>query len=154
MKKILYIILICVMCFGCSLERHPKSNSSKDSIVTVVSVGGNIEIPLDSFLAVKDSFVYVKDCYEEFWCTKEYYKWNYGYPDTIKVAFTRNGVVEDSVEAVRQGLVADSTGKYYSPAYVFLSVVGDKWIYDVNGKFIESACTVHPHSGAPHHYKP
>lgn len=155
MKKLLYII-ICVMCLGCSLKKQPKSNDSNDSIVTIISSGDDIKLPLDSFLLLKDSFIYVKDSdfHEEFWCTKEYYKWNYGYPDTIKVAFTRNGIVVDSVEAVRHGLLADSTGKYYSPAYVFFATVGDNWVYDINGKFIEFNESQYPHSGKGIKYEP
>ena len=76
------------------------------------------------------------------------------YPDTITVAFTRDGKFEDSVEAVREGLLEDKSGKYYSPAYVFRAVVGDTWVYDVNGKFVYSTCLAYPHSGKPHHYKP
>lgn len=77
-----------------------------------------------------------------------------GYPDTIIVAFTRNGKLEDSVEAIREGLLKDSTGKYYSPAYVFRASVGDTWVYDVNGKFINFHESSLPHSGKPHYYKP
>lgn len=149
MKKIFYII-ICIMCLGCSLKKQPKNDSSNDS-VEIWAGDSNIVLSKDSFLQVKDSFVYCKE--EGYWMTKEMYKWNYGYPDTIMIAFTRNGVFVDSVEAVRHGLVADSTGEYYSPAYVFTSGVGDKWIYDINGKFIEYNRS-YPHSGNEIKYKP
>lgn len=152
MKKLVYI-LIGVMCIGCSHKEQTKcSDSDNDSIVTIYAVGGEFKVSLDSFMQVKDSFVYCKE--EGLWMTKELYMWNYGYPETIKVAFTRNGVFEDSVEAVRRGVIEDSTGKDISPAYVYGSFVGDNWTYDLNGKFIEFNCTVRPHSGAPHHYKP
>lgn len=152
MKKILYII-IGIMCLGCSSKKQVKEKDSKDSIVTVFDMRDNrIKIPLDSFLLIKDSFVYCKE--EELWMTKELFKWNYEYPDTIKVAFTRNGIVEDSVEAVRQGAIEDSIDKPYSPAYVYFSVVGDSWVYDVNGKYIGFNESSYPHSGKGIKYEP
>ena len=84
----------------------------------------------------------------------EKYMWNEGFPDTIIVKFTRDGKFERYVEAVRQGLLEDSLGNYYSPAYAYISVVGDTWIYDINGKFIEFGCNDAPHSGKAHTYNP
>lgn len=150
MKKILYII-ISIMCLSCSLRNQSGNYSSKDSVV-IMTLGYNINLSIDSFLQVKDSFVYCKE--EKCWMTKECYKWNYGYPDTIKVAFTRNGVLEDSVEAVRQGIINDSTGRPYSPAYVFFSTVGDSWVYDADGKYIGFNKSPYPHSGNGINYKP
>ena len=79
-----------------------------------------------------------------------YYKDWLEYPETIIVAFTRNGKIEDSVEAVRWDMLMDC-----SPSYVFTAGVGDTWVYDVNGNFLEFNCSPFPHSGQGHHnYKP
>lgn len=80
-------------------------------------------------------------------------KWE-SYPDSIITAFTRDGVVEDSVVAYRKGGLVDSMGNYYSPAYIFKAAVGDMWIYDINGKFIYFYETPLPHSEKGNKYNP
>lgn len=154
MKKLVFVLLSMMLCIGCSYNKQSKATCLKDSLVKVFTDDGTgyFTIPLDSFLQVKDSFVFCKE--EGLWMTKRLYWFNYECPDTITVAFTRNGVFEDSVEAIRRGGVKDSTGNYYSPAYVYGSVVGDAWIYDINGKFIKFCESRFPHSGEPHNYKP
>lgn len=155
MRKLLYISMLAVLCTGCFKSKTSSQENDKSDSVYVCGDGYNRYIPLDSFLMIKDSLVYDSMEYNEpCWFTKEHHWFLFECPDTITVAFTRNGKFEDSVKAVRQGLVSDSTGKYYSPAYVFGGVVGDNWTYDINGKFIEFNCVDLPHSGAPHHYKP
>lgn len=74
-----------------------------------------------------------------------------GYPDTIKVAFTRDGVFEDSIEVVRTG----DEGYGYKYIYVLRCVVGDAFYYTRDGKFLDFVCVDLPHSGQGHHdYKP
>ncbi len=148
MKNLLYFVVGLILCIGCSQKQQTKTTDKVDSTY----VDGIGKIPTDSFLKIKDSLIYSEEDKE--WMTKEQHWFTYECPDTIMVAFTRNGVFEDSVEAVRQGLVADSTGHYYSPAYVFGDVVGNKWIYDINGKFIEFNESPYPHSGKGHKYHP
>ena len=154
MKKLVFILLSMMLCIGCSYNRYHKNSTTRDSLVKVFTESGEdfIIIPLDSFLQVKDSFVFCKE--EHLWMTKRLYWFNYICPDTIIVALTRNGKLDDSVEAVRQGLIKDNTGHYYSPAYVFSSTVGDTWIYDINGKFIEFNKSPFPHSGKSQIYEP
>lgn len=152
MKKLLFIFAIVMLCASCFYSQQKKDLGEKDSIITIFGIGGNIELPLDSFLIVKDSFVYCKE--EGLWMTKELYKWNYEFPDTITVSFTRNGKFEDSVKAIRQGMITNGKGESYSPAYVMTDMIGDTWEYDINGKFIRFHCSQYPHSGRPHHYQP
>ena len=152
MKKLVFVLLSMILCIGCSYNKCNKVPVIKDSLVKIFDSGGIFTIPLDSFLQVKDSFVFCKE--EGLWMTKKLYWFNYECPDTIIVAFTRNGVFKDSVEAIRRGDIEDSTGNSYSPAYVVLSVVGDAWVYDINGKFIAFHEGRFPHSGKPHSYKP
>lgn len=86
--------------------------------------------------------------------TFERYMWDKGFPDTIIVRFTRDGKLEGYVEAVRQGVLKDRFGNSCSPTYVFMSMVGDNWVYDINGRFLEFNCVDLPHSGQPHTYNP
>lgn len=77
-----------------------------------------------------------------------------GYPDTITVAFTRNGKFEDSIEVVRY------PGWDFGLKYVYIlrCAVGDVFFYTREGKFLHSACAPEPHSGKGtyehEHYKP
>lgn len=86
--------------------------------------------------------------------TFERWMWDEGFPDTIIVKFTRNGKFEMYVEAYRYGALEDSLGNYYSPAYAFISGVGDIWIYDIKGKFIKFIENDLPHSDMGHTYNP
>lgn len=158
MKKYILLLAGTLGLMGCSGNKSYHKENMEDSVV-VHGIDKNLVFSLDSFEHIKDSFIYVNDSHfyigsDGFWCTKEFHRWNFEYPDTITVAFTRDGVFEDSVKCERRGLVEDSTGNYYSPAYIFTTVVGDSWTYDVNGKFIRFDCSSSPHSGRPHHYKP
>lgn len=80
-------------------------------------------------------------------------KWE-NYPDSIIVAFTRYGIAEDTIIAYRKGGLIDSSGNYYSPAYIFRAAVGDAWIYDINGKFVYFYESPMSHSDKGHEYKP
>lgn len=148
MKNILYVAIGLILCVGCSYNQQIKITDKVDSTYVI----GMDSISTDSFLKIKDSLIYSKE--DNAWMTKKLHWFWYECPDTIIVAFTRDGVFEDSVEAIRQGLVEDSIGNYYSPAYVFGSVVGDAWVYDINGKFIEFNESPFPHSGKGHKYHP
>lgn len=152
MKKLIYVILIFILCMGCSYRKLEKSYAKYDSIF----VDGMGHISIDSFLKIKDSLIYVDNdrCCTPCWMTKRLHWFNYECPDTIIVAFTRDGKFERYEKAIRRGLVADSTGEYYSPAYVIDCIVGDNFVYDINGKFIEFNCADLPHSGAAHTYNP
>lgn len=74
--------------------------------------------------------------------------WNF--PDSIKVAFTRDGKFEDSIWAYVEAVPKDSD----DAVYVYRVVVGDAWYYNLKGKFcyfVECPC---PHSGQGHTYHP
>ncbi len=58
------------------------------------------------------------------------------WPDTIKVAFTRNGVFEDSVEVYKYGYIKTDSNKF-EPTYVFMSAAGDVFRYSYSGSFIK-----------------
>lgn len=151
MKKLIYIMMAAAICMGCSHRKQakPVEIDNKGDSVYVEDLG---YLDSASFLKAKDTLVYSEE--DDMWLTKKIHWFWYECPDTITVAFTRNGKFEDSIIAVRQGLVANSKGEYYSPAYVHRAVVGDAWVYDINGKFIESECVDYPHSGTPHKYQP
>jgi len=72
-----------------------------------------------------------------------------GYPETITVAFTRNGVFEDSIKCEMTG--GDENHRFL---YIYRTAVGDAWFYDRDGKFVRFVCVSEPHSGQPHKYKP
>lgn len=157
MKKFTIIIIgavailamIQTVFFSCRKVIVPKDVDS-------IYIKGIDEISKDSFLKIKDSLIYYKGEYEEdsCWMTKDYYRWNYVYPDTLMVAFTRNGNFEDSVEAIKWDMQEDSIRHIRIPIYVVRDVVGNTWEYDINGKFIEFSCGSRPHSGQPCHYEP
>lgn len=58
-----------------------------------------------------------------------YHPWSY--PDTITVAFTRNGKFEDSIQVIAWRVPHDSL----DDAYVLMSAYGDVWTYNLKGKF-------------------
>lgn len=77
------------------------------------------------------------------------------YPETITIAYTRDGEFIDSIQVER----IPSFGKYIEQGYYYLyslqSVVGDQVIYDRQGHFLEFICVPEPHSGQGHHdFKP
>ena len=150
MKKLLYLLVVFVV-ISCTHSGQPKASDDKDSIVKIFcDYGtGTIEMPLKKFLQVKDSFVYCKE--EGLWMTKRLYWFNYQCPDSITEAFTRNGKFVDSVVAYRWGILDKNSN---SPAYVFYSVVGDAWFYDIKGNFIEFNRSRFPHSGDTYQYEP
>lgn len=75
------------------------------------------------------------------------------FPDSIKVAFTRDGKFEDSIEVCKDGFVKNKK-KQWEPAYTFTAAVGDIWVYDAHGKFrLFIECPL-PHDGQGHKYNP
>jgi hypothetical protein len=84
------------------------------------------------------------------------YMWDEGFPDTIIVKFTRNGIFEGYVEAYRADVIKDSFGTAISPAYYFRDVVGHTWVYDLHGKFVAFHESTKPHSTSSEEpqYKP
>lgn len=154
MKKLIFAFFVCLVISNCTSRSDSSScPSDKDSIITVFGSNKRFEIPLDSFLQIKDSFVYAEE--EGNWLTKELYKWNYVYPDCITVAYTIKGEFIDSAKAVRRDILYNENGEAYSPAYHLESVVGDYIVYDVNGKYIKFVCVDTPHSGrGEHQYEP
>ena len=148
MKKLVYLFVILFFVIGCS-HKGKTVHYDNDSIVTIYDCGKDLKLSLDSFNIVKDSFVYCKE--EGLWMTKKLYWFNYQCPDSIMVAFTSNGKFVDSVVAYRKGVINNDNN---SPAYVFYSVVGDSWIYDIKGNFIEFHHSRFPHSGNSYQYKP
>lgn len=146
---------------GLGISYFKQQNEDDEEEAGIKIEGEDSLISYETFLDMlsKDSIVYVVDSTEkigeeEFWCTKEFYTWNYVYPDTIVVPFTRNGVVEDSVEAVKWDVLQDSTGHVYSPLYVFISMTGDTWQYDINGKFVRHTCNPRNHIYEEEPYHP
>ena len=131
---------------GCS-RKGKIIHYDNDSIVTIYDCDKKLKLSLDSFSLVKDSFVYCKE--EGLWMTKKLYWFDYQCPDSIIVAFTRNGKFVDSVVAYRNGVINNN-----SPAYVFYSVVGDSWIYDIKGNFIKFNRSKFPHSEDTYQYEP
>lgn len=69
--------------------------------------------------------------------TFETYMWDEGFPDTIIVKFKESGKFRGFEEAVRRGILEDSLGNPYSPAYVISAYNGDSWVYDIKGKFVK-----------------
>lgn len=128
MKNLLYSIFILIALISCNSHEEAKGNV-RDSIY----VRGLGTLSMNKFLKAKDTLRYVSK--ETIWVTKEYYKWNYEYPDTIIVRTQDPSGYLKEVKAVRQGLLKDSTGKYYSPAYL-TGPYGYGDVYDVNGKYI------------------
>ena len=75
------------------------------------------------------------------------------YPDKIRVAFTRDGVFEDSIDVVKYGHIKLSNGEW-EPTYIFVAAVGDVWRYDCRGSFIKFYKNHQAHSGQNHTYNP
>lgn len=148
MKKLIYVLVMLFFMVGCSPKRK-TTPYNKDSYITIYACGKDLKLSIDSFNQVKDSFVYCKE--EGLWMTKRLYWFNYQCPDSITVAFTRNGKFVDSVVAYRWGILDKNSN---SPAYVFYSVMGDAWFYDIKGNFIEFNRSRFPHSGNSYQYKP
>lgn len=86
--------MILFIMVGCS-RKGKIIHYDNDSIVTIYDCGKELKLSLDSFNLVKDSFVFCKE--EGLWMTKKLYWFNYQCPDSIMVAFTRNGKFVDSV---------------------------------------------------------
>lgn len=72
------------------------------------------------------------------------------FPDSIKVAFTRNGVFEDSIYVYPWYVPKDSL----DGVYVMIAAVGDIWFYNLKGEFVKFYESPLPHSGAGHKYIP
>ena len=81
------------------------------------------------------------------------YKAALEYPDSIKTTFVRNSVFEDSIIAYKCGFIKDSIGNT-CPAYVFQAAVGDMWIYNSKGVFVEFIESELLHSDSGHKYNP
>ena len=131
--KIVLSLILCLLLVGCNNNKQLNKPESVEQII-------------------EDTLYKVK-CYDLIPPIEVLEKWE-DCPDSIITAFTRNGVVEDSVVAYRQGGLIDSLGNYYSPAYVFKAAVGDAWLYDIDGKFVYFYCTPLPHSGKGELYNP
>ena len=114
MRKIV-TLLIATLFIGCFQERGGYSDiREKEHPYPIHDARGKIE------------------CYGTF----ERYMWDEGFPDTIIVEVTRNGVFKGYSKASRYDLLKDSLGNYYSPGYAVKSAVGDMLIYDVKGNFV------------------
>lgn len=140
MKNLVYVMAV-LMTIGCGTgNKEDKMKSGlrpdtliggKNAIVKVFGAGKDLYIPIDEFMQMKDSFRFCED--EYIWMTKELYWFNYECPDTIMVKSVLRG---DSIIAVRRSLLADSTGKYYSPAYFEDNRYWEGVpVYDVNGNY-------------------
>ena len=75
------------------------------------------------------------------------------YPDKIRVAFTRDGVFEDSIDVIKYGHIKLSNGEW-EPTYIFVAAVGDVWRYDCRGSFIKFYENHQAHSGQNYTYNP
>lgn len=84
----------------------------------------------------EDPYLYY-DSISEGYVTFEKYMWTCGFPDTIIVDFKWAGRDLGYTEAVRWGDLEDSLGNCYSPEYVIIDQVGNSWVYDFKGQFVQ-----------------
>lgn len=149
MKK--YLWMISIILLGCTSgkeeERTVSAASQSTAIEKSVLVTSEYSESRDSLhpYPIHDAKGHIAQ-----YGTFERYMWDEGFPDTIIVPFIEKDKYEGYVKAIRQGLLEDSLGNYYSPAYVYMVEVGDSWVYDIKGCLVESTCTTKPHSGQPH----
>lgn len=119
MKKLLFvIILLLLLCFSCKKKEVYALDHKEDPYLYWVSYD-DCGIPGGGYV------------------TFERYMWDVGFPDTIIVEFTVNGKFSGYQKAERKGLLKDSHGSYYSPAYKIIAYNGDTWVYDIKGNFVE-----------------
>lgn len=119
MKKLLYIIVMIL--FFCSCQEKDKFYASSQRKAPYLYYS-----PYDDCGILGGGYI-----------TFEAYMWNEGFPDTIIVEFTVNGKFVSYQKAARDGLLEDSLGNFYSPAYRITAYNGDNWVYDIKGNFVE-----------------
>lgn len=136
MKKILLIIGI-ILLVGCYFGNRSYSSDSSNS-------EDSVEV---------DTMVAPTTTQEEI--VEKNYKPD-SYPDSIRIAFTRNGEFVDSFTVYRIGGIYDKNDKFIGPKYYFRDAVGHMWFYDIHGKFIDFIESPYPHDGADKEepYKP
>lgn len=122
MKKLLYIIVLVLLFCSCQKRDAFYVSSQRKA----------------PYLYYEEDVVCNDDkSKHKGYVTFEAYMWNQGFPDTIIVEFTYNGKFVRYDKAVRSGILEDSLGNSYSPAYKITAYNGDNWVYDVKGNFIE-----------------
>lgn len=133
MKKLIWIFIL-LFFIGCN-RQSIKTNE-------------NIEEPIDSSYVSPLQQIIMEEL-------DEYNKIgeDNSYPDTLRVAFTRDGMFEDSVDVVKYGHIKLDNGKW-EPTYIFVAAVGDVWRYDCRGTFIRFYENHQAHSGQNHTYNP
>lgn len=115
MKKLLLIIPLLLLCFSCKKEKTEVSDYSD----------------------VREAPYLYKDPLSDEYVTFERYMWNGGFPDTIIIEFTVDDKFQSYQKAVRHGVLEDSLGNCYSPAYVIMGHNADNWVYNVKGELVE-----------------
>lgn len=164
MKKVWIIVIIILGCvFISSCGKSTEEKQAQDSIIYrdclqtlrslkilhMIHVMSSYKIE-----AQKDSLIwaYTTICLstEEL---KKVSKIEDRFPDSIKVAFTRNGKFEEYISVWKDGYVRNKYNRW-EPAYTLRTAVGDIWVYDKNGKFrLFIECPL-PHDGWGHTYTP
>lgn len=156
MKRLVYVCAALLMMAGC---RHSDKGITETRYPdgVVLRNNGDLEYPNGTVIKKSgDMEMWNGDIYyangDIKRMTGEYIKReDFEWPDTIKVAFTRDGVFEDSVEARKW----DGSGTARGMRYIYAGATwGDIWTYTGMGEFVSFHCTHLPHSGKPHHYKP
>lgn len=155
MKNLLYIVLLCMGLLCCSKDSRAdieqlKKEMDYTKLPSYTKEGNRINNTNDTLEYYNQSLrdiEYINPGDTIYDPVAE------GYPDTIKVAFTRNGVFEDSIEVVRVGGGPPDFTEYRY-VYMLQCVVGDVWFYSRDGKFLSFGCAKEPHAGYPHHYVP
>lgn len=131
MKKILLVIGMMLLLLSCNSGYKSNRSYSEDSV------------EIDTMKAPK--------------VTKETIKVRRRlFPDSIRVAFTRNGKFVDSVTAYNLIGIYEGDEDYIEPEYCFEDAVGHKWFYDIHGKFKEFVESPYPHGDSKKEepYKP
>lgn len=118
MKKLLFAIIpLLLLCISCKKEEIYALDHKEDPYLYWVSYQ-DCGIPGGGYV------------------TFERYMWDVGFPDSIIVAVTRNGKFLGYDKAKRRGVLKDSHGSSYSPAYKIVGVNGDALVYDLKGNFV------------------
>lgn len=131
MRKILIIIAFLILLVGCQSEEEKQEQLNHAVYAALHDYYNNTGVsktPKGPFLYFVPDYGYV---------TFERYMWDEGFPRTIIVKVTYKGKFQGYYEAERRGVLFDSLGNAYSPAYKIESLHGDTWVYDIKGKFIE-----------------
>lgn len=148
MRKIVFLVMTMMAVTGCTCKKESKIpvwvKTSSGSMSCINTTDSTFRIMGMDNSGTDTGWIYVHpgDTFPD------YHPW--WYPDTIKVAFTRDGVFEDSAEIEAMRIPEDSD----DGAYGFRTVVGDAFYYNLRGKFVRFYEAETPHSRDNHDYRP